>query len=78
MQKQEKAMYMIENFGGWILDTRGGLIFGCLLLLGLAGFLGWETWKAPKTVTLSSKEFVCADTEPDGIGARCTVYRRIK
>lgn len=71
-------MKAVELFGGWLLDTRSGLIFGCILMLGTLGVLGWEEWKAPKTVTLSEKDFTCVASEPHGLTTRCSEYRRIK
>ena len=76
--RMEKTMKAIESFGGWLLDTRSGLFFGCLLMLGTIGVLCWETWKAPKSVVISEKEFTCVASEPAGIASRCTEYRRIR
>ena len=69
-------MKAIEKLGGWILDTRAGLIVGCLLLLGIIGIGVFEALTGPKTVTISAKEYYCAESEPDGIGSRCINYRR--
>lgn len=71
-------MKAIESFGGWLLDTRSGLIVGCLLMLGTLGTLGWETWKAPKSVVITEKDFICVASEPVGLGVRCSEYRRIR
>lgn len=71
-------MKAIESFGGWILYTKSGLIVGCLLMLFTLGVLGFEQWKAPKSVVISEKEFICVASEPVGLGVRCTEYRRIK
>jgi hypothetical protein len=68
-------MKAIDKFGGWILDTRAGLIFGIIVILAGSGvFIA----KASKTVTLSSSEFVCVQAEPWGITTRCTVYSRVR
>lgn len=67
-------MKHIENFGDWILTSKIGAIFGALVLIG--GLVITAT--GPKTVTMSESEFACVDTEPFGISARCTAYRRIK
>lgn len=75
---QENEMNRIEKLGSWILDTRSGLIFGCLLMLGTLGYGIGEVWKAPKQVTLSEKDFTCVASEPHGLATRCTEYRRIK
>ena len=71
-------MKAIESFGGWLLDTRSGLIVGCILMLSTLGVLAFEQWKAPKSVVISEKEFVCVASEPVGLGVRCTEYRRVK
>ena len=71
-------MYMIENFGGWILDSKSGLIFGTLLMLATASLVGYEIWKSPDTVTLSAKEFVCVAAESHGLGTRCISYARVR
>ena len=71
-------MKSFESFGSWILDTRSGLIFGCLLMLGTLGILGYEYWRAPKEVTLKASEFVCVVAEPSGLGTRCVEYRRVR
>lgn len=65
-------MYMIENFGSWILDTRRGLLFG--LSVGLLS--AWIVWKMMfGTVTfLSSRDFECAMAVPDGLGTKCIEY----
>lgn len=69
-------MKAFDSLGTWILDTRSGLIFGCLLLLGTAGVLGYEYLSSAETVTLSAKEFVCVASEPHGLGTRCISYAR--
>ena len=71
-------MKAIESFGGWLLDTRSGLIVGCSLMLGCLSVLAFEQWKAPKSVVISEKEFVCVASEPTGLSVRCTEYRRVK
>ena len=65
-------MYMIENFGQWILDTRRGFLFGVAVVL----LSGWIVWKMVYgTVTLlSSREFECAMAVPDGLGTKCVEY----
>ena len=69
-------MKAFESFGGWLLDTRAGLVVGSLLMLGCMAVLGYEIWKAPKEVTLKASEFVCVVAEPNGLGTRCVEYRR--
>ena len=71
-------MKAIESLGGWILDTKAGLVFGVILLLAVLGIAGWQVWKAPKTVILSEKEFTCVASEPAGLGTSCTEYRRFR
>lgn len=67
-------MKHIENLGGWVLNSKIGAIFGVLVLLAGLGI----TLSGPKTVTMSESEFACVDTEPFGISARCTAYRRVR
>ena len=69
-------MKAFDKLGTWILDTRSGLIFGCLLMAATAGLLGFEYLKKNETVTLSAKDFTCVASEPHGLGTRCTEYRR--
>lgn len=69
-------MKAFDSLGSWILDTRSGLVFGCLLMLGTATILGYEYLSSAETVTLSAKEFVCVASEPHGLGTRCISYAR--
>ena len=71
-------MKAVEKFGSWLLDTKAGMIFGIIIALAGASITGYQILTSAKTVTLNASEFTCADTEPHGISARCTVYRRIR
>jgi len=71
-------MKAIDKFGGWILDTRAGFIFGIIVLLAGAGILSYKAWSAPKSVTITASEFTCVDAEPFGISTRCTAYARVR
>jgi len=71
-------MKAIESFGGWVLDTKAGLIFGVVLMLCATATVGWQVWKSPRGVCITEDHFVCADTEPHGIGAECTIYKKIR
>lgn len=67
-------MKKIESFGGWIIEHWLELVCAFLFFTLVA-----TSVFAPKGVTLSEKEFRCAETSPDGIGAKCDVYvRRVK
>ena len=65
-------MYMIENFGGWILDTRRGFLFGVAVVL----LSGWVVWKmfVGSVVILSEKDYECTLPAPDGLGTKCVEY----
>lgn len=66
-------MYMIENFGGWILETRrGGMFF--LIVSAMTLMVLWRLFFGD-LIVISSKTFECAKPVPDGIHARCTEYR---
>jgi hypothetical protein len=71
-------MKAIDNFGGWILTTKSGAIFAMIVALMGAGITGYKLITGPKSVTITASEFTCVDTEPFGISARCTAYRRIR
>lgn len=71
-------MKALDKFGGWILDTRAGMIFGIIIVLTGAGILGYKAWTAPRRVTLTASDFVCVQAEPWGISTRCTAYARVK
>lgn len=68
-------MKAIDKFGGWILDTRAGLIFGIIVILAGSGIF---IAKSAKSVTINASEFVCVQAEPWGITTRCTVYSRVR
>ena len=68
-------MKAIDKFGGWLLNTRAGMIFALIILIAGTGIF---ISKASKTVTLSSSEFVCVQAEPWGISTRCTAYARVR
>ena len=65
-------MYMIENFGDWIITTRRGLVFMLVVLALFAGVL-WKMFVGT-SVFLSSKEFECVMAVPDGLGTKCVEY----
>ena len=71
-------MYMIENFGGWIINTRRGLVFG-ITVLALFVLVMWRTF-AGSSVVISSREFECVMAVPDGLGTKCVEYhaKRLK
>ena len=67
-------MKKIENFGALILSNLGWV---AVLLLSIGVLL--SVYDLAHTVKLSDKEFRCAETSPDGIGAKCETYiRRVK
>jgi len=68
-------MKAIDKFGGWIMDTRAGMIFGIIIILAGSGIF---IAKASKTVTLSASDFTCVQAEPWGISTRCTAYARVR
>ena len=68
-------MKTIDKFGGWLLNTRAGMIFAMIVVLSGAGI--WIA-KASKTVTISASEFVCVQAEPWGISTRCVAYSRVR
>ena len=70
-------MKAFDKLGGWILDTKSGFIFGSFLILILVAALGYQYVTLPKTVTISERDYACADTEPHGLGSVCTVYRKV-
>ena len=69
-------MYYVENFGAWIMDTRRGFVFGVLITVLFAWVL-WKTMIGSVTV-LTAREFECALTIPDGLGAKCVEYHARK
>ena len=77
LMRMEIDMKAFEAVGSWILDTKSGLVFGCLVLLGALAVGGYQYLVAPKTVILSSKEFTCVAAEPHGLATRCVEYRRV-
>lgn len=67
-------MKNISNFGAWIIEN-SLFIFVILLSIGAITII----IMAPNTVTLSEKEFKCAESSPYGLSTRCDVYiRRVK
>lgn len=71
-------MKAIDKFGSWILDSFAGMVFGITVLLIAASIAAYFIFTGPKSVTITSSEFTCVDTEPFGISARCVAYRRIR
>lgn len=71
-------MKFFDRFGAWLLDTKAGMIFGIIVALTGASITGYKLITGPKSVTITASEFTCVDTEPFGISARCTAYRRIR
>lgn len=69
-------MKAFESLGAWVLDTKSGLVFGCLLILGILVAGGYQWLTRAETVTLSAREFVCVASEPHGLGTRCVSYSR--
>ena len=65
-------MYTVELLGDWVLNTWKGAVFFITVALLLA-FIVWRT-SFGSVVLLSSKEFECTMTVPDGLGARCVEY----
>lgn len=65
-----------ERIGSWLLDSKSGMVFGCLLMLGTATILGYEYLTRAESVTLSARDFVCVASEPHGLGTRCISYAR--
>jgi hypothetical protein len=74
----EKTMKAIESFGGWLLDTNAGMIFGIIIALTGASITGYKLITGPKTVTITASEFTCVQAEPWGISTRCTAYARVR
>lgn len=71
-------MKALDTFGGWILGTKSGAIFAIIVALTGASITGYKLIIGPKSITITASEFTCVDTEPFGISARCTAYRRIR
>lgn len=71
-------MKFFDRFGAWLLDTKAGMIFGIIIALTGASITGYKLITGSKSVTITASEFTCVDTEPFGISARCTAYRRIR
>ena len=70
-------MRYIEKFGGWIIDTRIGLLFGCVVLITALLVCGWSAYRAPMVIQISEREFSCIAAEANGLETRCIEYRRI-
>ena len=66
-------MYMIENFGSWILDTRKGMVFFTLVTL-LTLYILYKTLIG-SVVVLTEKGYECTLPAPDGLGTKCLEYR---
>ena len=71
-------MKALDNFGGWILNTKSGAIFAMIIALMGAGITGYKLITGPKTVSITASEFTCVQAEPWGISTRCTAYARIR
>lgn len=68
-------MKAIDKFGGWLLNTRAGMIFALIVLIAGTGIF---ISKASKSVTIDASEFACVQAEPWGISTRCTAYARVR
>ena len=68
-------MKAIDKFGGWLLNTRAGMIFALIVLIAGTGIF---IAKASKSVTINASEFACVQAEPWGISTRCTAYARVR
>ena len=68
-------MKAIDKFGGWLLNTRAGMIFALIVLIAGTGIF---ISKASKSVTINASEFACVQAEPWGISTRCTAYARVR
>lgn len=71
-------MKALDKFGGWLLNTNAGMIFGILIALSGAGITGYKLINGPKTVTINASEFACVQSEAWGISTRCTAYARVR
>jgi hypothetical protein len=71
-------MKAIDKFGGWILDTRAGMVFALIVVISGLSIVAYKAFTAPKSVMLTASEFVCVDAEPFGISTRCVAYRRVR
>ena len=67
-------MKLISNFGAHIVDYLAVYVtvFGCIFFLLLILISPNSV-----TVTLTEKQFHCAETSSDGLGSKCDVYVRI-
>ena len=67
-------MKKIENFGDLILSNLG------LVFMAIGGaWLVMNIYVNMHSVTISDKEFRCAEASPDGLGTKCDTYiRRVK
>jgi len=68
-------MKAVDKFGGWLLNTRAGMIFALIILISGTGIF---ISKASKSVTINASEFACVQAEPWGISTRCTAYARVR
>jgi len=57
-------MKAIDKFGGWILDTRAGLVFGLIVVLSGASITAYRAYTAPKSVTLTASDFTQKKPRP--------------
>lgn len=71
-------MKALDKFGGWILDTRAGMIFGIIIALAGTGITGYKLFTGPQVVTISASDFTCVQAEPWGISTRCKAYARVR
>lgn len=65
-------MKTLDCFGDWLLNTGAGIAF--LLIVVVLTVLVVFHVAVGDTVVLSSNEFECAMTLPDGIGSKCVEY----
>ena len=65
-------MKTLDRFGGWLLSSSKGNVFMFAVVL-LTVMVVWDV-VVGDVVLLSSKNFECAMTMPDGIGSKCIEY----
>ena len=70
--RRNEMVRTTERFGAWILNSRAGLVFGCIVLV-LAGLVSFKSVFG-EIELLSSRDFICAMSAPDGLEARCVEY----
>ena len=67
-------MKKIENFGDFLVNH-------FIWFIAFAGVvaIGLSVYANVHSVTISDKEFRCAEASPDGLGTKCDTYiRRVK